>query len=150
MNCLCTHNRNVCSILLLQWLLFRMLVVPAGYNTYTIVFYLLSGLVIGSLLATAWIAVVMKGSDSNSAWLNRLVRALQLFAMVIYTMFWPAVLDFFCFLWDCRWSNIAAGSPPTHIYFSDHSEPRCVLLFSVFDVAVAVPYQVGNSFVGQQ
>uniref|UniRef100_A0A383VUJ6 PAS domain-containing protein n=1 Tax=Tetradesmus obliquus TaxID=3088 RepID=A0A383VUJ6_TETOB len=105
----------------IQWLLFRMLVVPAGYNTYTIVFYLLSGLVIGSLLATAWIAVVMKGSDSNSAWLNRLVRALQLFAMVIYTMFWPAVLDFFCFLWDCRWSNIAAGSPPTHIYFSDHS-----------------------------
>jgi hypothetical protein len=106
----------------IQWLLFRMLVVPAGYQTYIVVFYLLSGLVIGSLLATAWIAIVMKGSDSNSAWLNRLVRALQLFAMVIYTIFWPAILDFFAFLWDCRWNNISAGGTPTHIFFTDQSK----------------------------
>jgi hypothetical protein len=102
--------------------LFRLLVIPAGYATYILVFYLLGGLVLTNLLATVWVAVVLKGSDSSSAWLNRMIRGLQLFAMVIYTMFWPAILDYCIFLWDCRWSDLAAGTTPTHIFFPEHSK----------------------------
>jgi hypothetical protein len=99
---------------------------PVGYAAYIIVFYLLGGLVLFNLLATVWIAVVLKGSDSSSAWLNRMIRGLQLFAMVIYTTFWPAIMDYSISLWDCHWSNLAAGTAPTHIFFPDHSE--CELL----------------------
>jgi len=102
--------------------LFRLLVVPAGYATYIIVFYVLGGLVLVNLLAVIWVAVVLKGSDSSSAWLNRMIRGLQMFAMVIYTMFWPAILDYSIFLWDCEWSNLAAGTKPTHILFPEQSE----------------------------
>ncbi|WIA14496.1 hypothetical protein OEZ85_003018 [Tetradesmus obliquus] len=104
-----------------KWVLFRLLVVPAGYATYIIVFYVLGGLVLVNLLAVIWVAVVLKGSDSSSAWLNRMIRGLQMFAMVIYTMFWPAILDYSIFLWDCEWSNLAAGTKPTHIFFPEQS-----------------------------
>jgi hypothetical protein len=104
-----------------QWLLFRMLVVPKGYATYVTVFYVLAGLVLTSLVVTAWVAVVLKGSESNNVWLNRLIKAQQLFAMVIYTMFWPAILDYFAFMADCSWSDMAAGGTPTHINFEEHS-----------------------------
>jgi hypothetical protein len=108
-----------------QWLLFRLLVMPKGYATYITVFYVLSGLVLSSLVVTAWVAVLLKGSETNNVWLNRLIKGQQLFAMVIYTLFWPAILDYFAFMADCRWTNMAAGGTPTHIYFEQHSEwPR--------------------------
>lgn len=105
-----------------QWLLFRTMVVPQGYATYVTVFYVLAGLVLGSLVVTAWVAIVLKVSELNSVWLNRLIKAQQLFAMVIYTMFWPAILDYFAFMADCRWSDMAAGGTPTHINFTEQSK----------------------------
>lgn len=109
-----------------QWLLFRMLVVPKGYAAYITVLYVLAGLVIGSLVVTAWVAIALKGSESNNVWLNRLIKAQQLFAMVIYTMFWPAIMDYFAFMGDCQWSNMAVGGTPTHIYFTEQSKRPCL------------------------
>lgn len=81
-----------------------------------------------SLLATVWVAVVLKGSDSSNVWLNRLIKGLQLFAMVIYTVFWPAILDYFTFMWDCKWSLIPQGSPAVHTFFQENSEWHVQLL----------------------
>jgi hypothetical protein len=115
-------QRDLWSFKAVQWLLFRTMVVPKGYATYITVFYMLAGLVVGSLEVTAWVAIVLKGSESNSVRLNRLIKAQQLFAMVIYSMFWPAILDYYAFMADCRWSDMAAGGTPTHINFEEQSK----------------------------
>jgi hypothetical protein len=105
-----------------QWLLFRMLVVPKGYATYVTVFYVLAGLALTSLVVTAWVAIALKGNETHNVWLNRLIKAQQLFAMVIYTLFWPAIMDYFALMADCRWSDMATGGTPTHLYFGEQSE----------------------------
>ncbi|WIA34672.1 hypothetical protein OEZ86_012986 [Tetradesmus obliquus] len=35
--------------------------------------------------------------------------------------FQEAILDYSIFLWDCEWSNLAAGTKPTHIFFPEQS-----------------------------
>lgn len=118
----------------IQWLLVRNIVQPKGYAMYISVFYIISALILATILMTVWVAVVLKGDDASNVWMRRLISALQLFAMVIYSIMWPAVLDYLVFLFDCRWSNLPQGRPPYHVSFADHSKlaPRRVVAGSPF------------------
>jgi hypothetical protein len=51
-----------------------------------------------------------------------LIGVLQLAALLIFVVAWPVVVDYLVFLFDCNWTNIAAGSAPTHVFFTDHSK----------------------------
>lgn len=62
-------------------------------------------------------------------WLERLpcfysmlISCLQLLALVVFGIAYPIILDYVAFLFDCHWTNISQGLPPTHIYFTDQSE----------------------------
>lgn len=54
--------------------MFRLIVARVSYSTYITVFYLLASLVLVGLLATVWVAVILKGDDTNSTWLRRCVQ----------------------------------------------------------------------------
>lgn len=58
--------------------------------------------------------------------LCRLIGLLQLVALVAFCIAWPVILDYAVFLFDCSWTNIGAGHPATHVYFTEQSEwPSC-------------------------
>lgn len=92
-----------------------------------------------SLTATACIAIILKGGEANSIWLSRLIKGLQLFAIIICTIFWPAILDYFAFLWDCHWS-VSLALAPTHRSFTDQSELLAVLHCTRAFLAACVCY----------
>lgn len=106
----------------IQWILFRQLLLPKGYDSYVAFFYFLTGLILSSIAATAWVAVVLKGDNASNVWVKRLIGVLQTFAMVIYTIFWVAILDYGIFFFDCQWTDLAQGLPAYHIHFTDKSK----------------------------
>lgn len=56
----------------------------------------------------------------------RLESILQLMAWVIFAL-WPAMLDYFVFLFNCKWTNLASGGKVMHMFFADqgkHSPPH--------------------------
>lgn len=52
----------------------------------------------------------------------RLIGLLQLLALLVFGVVWPAVLDYCVFLLDCSWSDLAAGKAPHHITFAEQSK----------------------------
>lgn len=52
---------------------------------------------------------------------RRLMFSLQLMAGVVFT-FWPTLLDYFVFAFDCQWSNLATGGTAKHMTFTEQSK----------------------------
>jgi hypothetical protein len=52
----------------------------------------------------------------------RLIGLLQLLALLVFGVMWPAVLDYCVFLLDCSWGDVAAGKAPHHMVFVEQSE----------------------------
>lgn len=65
----CVANRSAWKAV--EWVLIRGLVVIEGYDMYVTVFYVMAGVIFGTLALTAWVALVLKGSDSVNPWLKR-------------------------------------------------------------------------------
>lgn len=108
----------------MQWLLIRQLLLPKGYDSYVAFFYFLVALILASIVAAVWVALVLKGDDASNVWVKRLIGALQIFATIIYTVFWVAILDYAIFFFDCQWTSLAQGLPVYHMYFTDTSKHR--------------------------
>ncbi|WIA20262.1 hypothetical protein OEZ85_006097 [Tetradesmus obliquus] len=106
----------------IEWTLFRALVIPAGYDKYIFIFYVVAGVVLGVIGATVCVALYLKGNEARSSWLKRLIGLLQLLALLVFGVMWPAVLDYCVFLLDCSWSDLAAGKAPHHITFAEQSK----------------------------
>eukprot|EP00879_Flechtneria_rotunda_P033604 GHRR01037236.1.p1 GENE.GHRR01037236.1~~GHRR01037236.1.p1 ORF type:complete len:175 (+),score=39.48 GHRR01037236.1:508-1032(+) len=64
-------NKNLWIFKVIQWLAFRFLLIPKGYDSYIKVFYVLAGVILACLVATVWVALVMKGENSNNPWVRR-------------------------------------------------------------------------------
>jgi hypothetical protein len=109
-----------------EWLLFRVIIVPKGYATYVTVMYVLAGIVGLTVVTTAWVAIALKGDDTGNVWLRRLVFLLQLLALLTYSLFPYAILDVFSFMLDCSWGNISAGLPVLHLHFTEQRKAACV------------------------
>ncbi|KAF8055488.1 tmcC [Scenedesmus sp. PABB004] len=75
------------------WLLFRFVVIPKGYDTYVAVFYCVAGVLLVAIALTVWVAVVLKKDDTSSTWLRRLVGLLQWAALILFSVFWVAILS---------------------------------------------------------
>lgn len=56
----------------------------------------------------------------------RLIGLLQLMALVIFCIAWPTLLDYTVFMFDCKWSNIEAGLPAVHVYFTEQSKCHAI------------------------
>lgn len=106
----------------IRWVLFKQLVLPHGYDSFVAFFYFLAALILVSILATVWVAVVLKGDDASNVWVKRLIGCLQLFAMVIYTIFWVAILDYGVFFFNCEWTALSGGHTVYHIHFTGTSK----------------------------
>ncbi len=55
--------------------------------------------------------------------LCRVTSVLQFGSMVAFSMAWVTVLDYFTFMFDCRWTDWQTG--PHHIFFPEQSEWGC-------------------------
>eukprot|EP00775_Hariotina_reticulata_P003514 gene3514-3784_t len=104
----------------ISWILFRQVVAPKGYQTYITVFYILVAAVLLSLVLTVWAAIVLKRNEAASIWMRRLQSALQIVGLVLFSMFWVAVLDYFAFMFTCQWSHVASGAA-YHLYFKEQN-----------------------------
>jgi hypothetical protein len=67
----------------------------------------------------------------------RLIGLLQLLALLVFGVMWPAVLDYCVFLLDCSWSDLAAGKAPHHMVFAAQSEHAMLLEELAADIAGA-------------
>eukprot|EP00775_Hariotina_reticulata_P001355 gene1355-1696_t len=76
--------------------------------------------VLVSLVLTVWAAIALKKNEAASIWMRRLQSALQIVGLVLFSMFWVAVLDYFAFMFTCRWSEAASGTA-NHLYFKEHN-----------------------------
>lgn len=56
--------------------------------------------------------------------MRRLISTLQVVAMVVYCVFWPAIMDYFAFMFNCQWKAVAHGRAPMHVFFTDQSAWR--------------------------
>eukprot|EP00775_Hariotina_reticulata_P007054 gene7054-7268_t len=121
----------------IRWLLFKHLVKTHGYDTYISVFYFLAALVLSTVAIAAVVALILKGDESNNAWLKRFIRMLQVAGLLIYVIFWPAILDYCAFLLDCDWRghDKATGEPNNHSWFKDKS---CTAMPHLAHMLVAV------------
>jgi hypothetical protein len=65
----------VCRLFkVIEWILFRSLVVTEGYSQYITVFYIMAAIVVATMLLTVWVALALKGYDTVNPWLRRWVR----------------------------------------------------------------------------
>lgn len=105
-----------------KWLLVRNLVEPEGYPTYISVFYIMSAIILATIAASVWVALLLKGDKGGNAWFRRFISALQWVALIIYSISWVAVLDYFVYMWDCSWAHLAHAEGVYHLGFTDKSE----------------------------
>jgi hypothetical protein len=71
----CARTLPTCRIFkAVEWALPRALVRVKGYDMYITVFYIIAAVVLGTLVLTACVAVLLKGSDSVNPWLKRCAR----------------------------------------------------------------------------
>ncbi|KAI8467685.1 MAG: hypothetical protein J3K34DRAFT_523567 [Monoraphidium minutum] len=127
----------------IRWVLFRFLVLPKGYNTYIVVFYIIAATIFLSLILTAYVAVVLKKDDSTAGgWLSRLVQFMQLLAMVMYSVAWVSILDFLVFMFDCQWNHVAVPSSVSHIYFQRSCMAMPHLAHMAFAVVVTLVFML--------
>eukprot|EP00878_Enallax_costatus_P011929 GHUV01012456.1.p1 GENE.GHUV01012456.1~~GHUV01012456.1.p1 ORF type:complete len:256 (+),score=51.66 GHUV01012456.1:186-953(+) len=108
----------------INWILFKSMLVPKGYTSYMTLFYILAVVTTAGQIATVWVAVKLRGGDVSGKWMARLTGILQMMAWAIFT-FWPALLDYFVFLWDCKWPNLSTGGTAHHLAFP---EQNCLAL----------------------
>ncbi|GBF97004.1 hypothetical protein Rsub_09801 [Raphidocelis subcapitata] len=134
-------NRDLWAFQAIRWVLFRFLVLPKGYSTYIVVFYVIAGIVFLSLALTAYVAVVLKKDDSTAGgWLSRLVQFMQLLAMVMYSVAWVSILDFLVFMFACHWEQVVRVSSVTHTYFGSQCLAMPHLAHMAFAVVVTLVF----------
>lgn len=51
-----------------------------------------------------------------------LIGVLQLVGFVLFVLFWPAVLDYTVFLFDCEWTQLSSGGLANHVFFKEQSK----------------------------
>eukprot|EP00878_Enallax_costatus_P006213 GHUV01006515.1.p1 GENE.GHUV01006515.1~~GHUV01006515.1.p1 ORF type:complete len:387 (+),score=111.93 GHUV01006515.1:2529-3689(+) len=112
---------------------FRLLVIEKGYTAYVIALYIISDLVVANLsyaVAVAWMLKRNKGNNYFTRWLG----SVQIFAKMIYTIWFPALLDYLLSPFSCSWMNVSKGGRPYHL---DFPEQNCLAMPHVVHMLVA-------------
>eukprot|EP00775_Hariotina_reticulata_P006376 gene6376-6608_t len=68
----CYTDRTLKTVLMqaIDWILFRQVVAPMGYETYIAVFYALSAVILLALVLTVWAAAELKKNEATSTWMQ--------------------------------------------------------------------------------
>ena len=57
----------------------------------------------------------------------RLASFLQFMTLIVFSVFWVAIMDYLTFLFNCDWEHYNTAKGPVHHYFPSHSELTAVL-----------------------
>eukprot|EP00775_Hariotina_reticulata_P009651 gene9651-9811_t len=103
----------------IQWILFRRLVEPQGYDTYVTVLYVLEAFIVLAVVLTVWLALLLRRDEKGNVLMRRLVDLLQLVALVVFSTLWVSLLEYMTSMFNCHWTDIAQGGTIEHRVFTD-------------------------------